>query len=101
MIIDNSKLGDSVKLIRASRGFTQSTLAEHSNLTPNTVARLERGEIQFTVKTINAISTALGVPASFLTILATDCGSDSTISGLVRSLQKSVKAIVTAETSVS
>lgn len=101
MTIDVEKLGTAIKSIRVLRQFTQATLAEHCGMASNTIARIERGEFQCTIAKLNAISEALGVPASFLTIMATETKKNSaSAKRLLKSLQDSVRALIAAESEV-
>ncbi len=97
MMIDLLKLGDAIRQVRKKREFTQLTLAEHSGVTSNTIARIERGELQCTIATLNAIAEALGVPSSFLTIMGTESSGHGAKGKLLKTLQKSVLAVVEAE----
>ena len=100
MNIDNKKVGGSLRDIRKSRGMTQLQLAEAIGMTSNNVARLERGEIGFTVKSLNLLAGALNVPASFLTIMGTRNvdETDSAAAQLLERTQAAVKTIIQAAT---
>lgn len=61
-----------VGLVRARRisGLTQKALALRAGIAPETLGRLERGERRAQGPTINALTYALGVPFSALSIAA-------------------------------
>ena len=71
MIIDIRLLGSAIRDFRKGHDMTQSELAEIADVTANTIARIERGELKSSIKTIESIASAFGIPASFLTLLAT------------------------------
>lgn len=60
------KTGTKIKRYRLSAGLSQAELAQKARISPNTVARLERGEHQPTLATIEALAHALSVTISDL-----------------------------------
>jgi transcriptional regulator with XRE-family HTH domain len=63
-----SMVGASIRGARQERGWTQVDLAEAANLSPNDVARLERGELGPSFFVAHQIAEALGIPVEDLMI---------------------------------
>lgn len=61
------RVGDAIRRARKKRGWTQATLARHARLSPNYVARLERGEMGPSLFVADRICRALGRSLTFLT----------------------------------
>lgn len=57
----NAIVGESIRRARQSHGWTQAALAERAGLSPNYVARLERGELGASLFVATKICDALGV----------------------------------------
>ncbi|MFM8491974.1 MAG: helix-turn-helix domain-containing protein, partial [Candidatus Methylopumilus sp.] len=55
------KIGEHIKEIRISKGFTQVELSEKSGIAVRTIQRIENGEVTPSIYSINAIGTALDV----------------------------------------
>ena len=55
--------GKNLRKIRTNKGISQEYLADEANITSNQVSRIENGEVNTTVVTINALSKALGIKA--------------------------------------
>ncbi len=55
------KIGLNIKSIRARRAFNQNELADFSQLSRDSISKIERGEQNFTVSSIFAIAKALDV----------------------------------------
>ncbi|MBD1399047.1 helix-turn-helix transcriptional regulator [Pontibacter sp. JH31] len=53
------KFGYHLRELRTSAGFTQEQLANDADIPINQVGRIERGEINPTLSTLNALSRAL------------------------------------------
>jgi transcriptional regulator with XRE-family HTH domain len=53
-----------IKKFRKASGLTQAALAEKAGVSPNTVARLERGLHRASSETVEKLAKALGVTAS-------------------------------------
>ncbi len=60
------KTGAKIKICRLRAGLSQAGLAQRAGISPNTVARLERGEHRPTLATIEALAHALSVTVSDL-----------------------------------
>jgi transcriptional regulator with XRE-family HTH domain len=59
-------LAQNIRLARTSRGWSQETLAELSNLHRTYIGAVERGEISTGLDTLERIAGAFDVPASTL-----------------------------------
>lgn len=57
----NSTVGESIRRARQEHGWTQAFLAEQAGLSPNYVARLERGELGPSLFVASRICEALTV----------------------------------------
>jgi transcriptional regulator with XRE-family HTH domain len=67
-------LGRSIKLCRTNRGLSQDDLARKVGLSASYISLIEKGDRDPAMSTAEKISTALGVPMSLLTFLASDPG---------------------------
>lgn len=54
--------------LRRSRGHTQEGLAEQLEVTPRYLAGIERGELNLTLDSVDALAEQLGVEASSLLV---------------------------------
>lgn len=61
-----TKLGKELRKHRLHKGLTQMGLSEEAGLSPNVVGRIERGVYNPSVKVLEDIATALGVPVRVL-----------------------------------
>ena len=59
-----SRFGSALRRVREEKGLTQKALAESAGVHPNTVARMERGEVEPSWQVVLAFSKALGVDCS-------------------------------------
>lgn len=57
----NVLVGESIRRSRQEHGWTQAFLAEQAGLSPNYIARLERGELGPSLFVANRICGALGI----------------------------------------
>ena len=55
------KIGEQIKEIRISKGFTQSELSEKSGIAVRTIQRIENNEVTPSIYSLNAIGAALDV----------------------------------------
>ena len=55
------KIGEHIKEIRISKGFTQSELSEKSGIAVRTIQRIENSEVTPSIYSLNAIGEALEV----------------------------------------
>jgi transcriptional regulator with XRE-family HTH domain len=63
-IRDNSflkRFGENLRRLRESKGLSQEELYFRANLSKNQVGNIERGEVNTTISTANALAQALGV----------------------------------------
>ncbi len=57
----NTVVGDGIRRARQEHGWTQAFLADQAGLSPNYIARLERGELGPSLFVANRICGALGI----------------------------------------
>jgi ribosome-binding protein aMBF1 (putative translation factor) len=62
----NVMVGEAIRRSRQEHGWTQAFLAEQAGLSPNYIARLERGELGPSLFVANRICTALGIELEVL-----------------------------------
>lgn len=62
----NVMVGEAIRRSRQEHGWTQAFLAEQAGLSPNYIARLERGELGPSLFVANRICLALGVDLEVL-----------------------------------
>ena len=55
------KIGEHIKEIRISKGFTQVELSEKSGIAVRTIQRIENGEVTPSIYSLNAFGAALDV----------------------------------------
>lgn len=60
------QFGEHLRKLREQRGLSQEELYFRSNLSKNQVGNIERGEVNTTISTANALAQALGVELSEL-----------------------------------
>ena len=58
--------GKNLRKLREENGLTQEALANDADIPINQIGRIERGEINTTISTANAIAKALGMELSEL-----------------------------------
>ena len=59
-----SKIGENIRLARQKMKLTQNVVAKKADVSVNYYARIERGEVNPSIETINAILAALNVKSS-------------------------------------
>jgi transcriptional regulator with XRE-family HTH domain len=59
-------IGRRLKELRRSRGLTLTQLAERTNLSVGSLSQVERGLVSPTIRTVYAVSTALGVSPAWI-----------------------------------
>ena len=57
------KFGFKFKMYRIKKGLTQAELEEMVEISEHRLSEIERGKCNITLKTVNKISTALGINA--------------------------------------
>lgn len=62
----NAMVGEAIRRARQEHGWTQAFLAEQAGLSPNYVARLERGELGPSLFVATRICDAVGIPVDAL-----------------------------------
>lgn len=62
----NANVGDTIRRARQALGWTQAFLAEQAGISPNYVARLERGELGPSLFVARSICEALGISVDAL-----------------------------------
>lgn len=79
------------RVIRAAFGLQQSELAARMGVTGSQLSLIESGKRQPSVRTVDALSKAVGIPAALITLLASTpedlrAAESEDISSLARSL---------------
>ena len=64
--------GKAIKVARAARGLAQKELAQRAGVDPSFLSLMERGERAPSLATVEAVSSALGMPVYLLMLLASD-----------------------------
>jgi transcriptional regulator with XRE-family HTH domain len=87
------------RIIRAAFGLKQSELAERMPITASQLSLIEAGKRQPSLKVVDALAAAVGVPAALISLLASAPGdvesrSDDDTSDLARAL---LRLLVTAK----
>ena len=60
------RVGQRVRVLRESKGLSQEKLANDAGIPINQIGRIERGEINTTISTLNTLADALGMTMSEL-----------------------------------
>lgn len=87
------------RIIRAAFGLKQSELAERMPITASQLSLIEAGKRQPSLRVLNSLAEAVGVPAPLITLLAStsrevDSKADEDIADLARAL---LRLLVTAK----
>lgn len=61
------KIGENVKRLRQSKALTQVELSQQADITPATLVRIERDQVEPHMSTVRKLSRALEVDPSELT----------------------------------
>lgn len=93
-MIQNSMQQDYAKafrIIRAAFGLRQSELAERMPITASQLSLIEAGKRQPSLRVVDGLAKAVGVPTAFISLLAStpdefESKSDEDISDLARAL---------------
>jgi ribosome-binding protein aMBF1 (putative translation factor) len=64
----NATVGEAIRRARRERGWTQAALAERARLSPNYVARLERGELGPSLHVAHRLCEALRISLDALVV---------------------------------
>jgi transcriptional regulator with XRE-family HTH domain len=83
--------GKAFRIIRAAFGLRQSELAERMPISASQLSLIEAGKRQPSLRVVNALAGAVGVPAALVSLLASTEGdveskTDQEISDLARAL---------------
>src|SRR5687768_3350677 len=83
--------GKAFRIIRAAFGLKQSELAERMPITASQLSLIEAGKRQPSIRVIDELASAVGVPTALVTLLASTAQdvvarSDEEISDLARAL---------------
>lgn len=62
----NKQIGERIRALREQRGWIQRDLAETADLPVRTIGRIERGEVDVRISTLEKVARALGTSASHL-----------------------------------
>ena len=73
----NTVVGEGIRKARQEHGWTQAHLADQARLSPNYIARLERGELGPSLFVANRICEALTIPLEDLIHDSTRPGSST------------------------
>ena len=60
------QIGDRIRALREGKGWFQEDLAKAARLTTRTIGRIERGEVDVRLSTLDRIAKALGEPLKAL-----------------------------------
>jgi transcriptional regulator with XRE-family HTH domain len=87
----NQNYGKAFRIIRAAFGLKQSELAERMPITASQLSLIEAGKRQPSLRVVNALANAVGVPSALVSLLASTANdveskSDDEISDLARAL---------------
>src|SRR5258708_7978291 len=64
--------GRAIRIVRTAYGLTQTELAERLSIGSSQLSLIEAGRRQPSLKVLDEVSNALGVPAHLLTLLASE-----------------------------
>lgn len=83
--------GKAFRIIRAAFGLKQSELAERMPITASQLSLIEAGKRQPSLRVVDALAAAVGIPSALISVLASDphdveSKSDDDISDLARAL---------------
>ncbi len=90
--------GKAFRIIRAAFGLKQSELADRMPITASQLSLIEAGKRQPSLRVVNGLATAVGVPTALISLLASapsdvEMKPDEDISDLARAL---LRLLVTA-----
>lgn len=79
------------RIIRAAFGLKQSELAERMPITASQLSLIEAGKRQPSIRVVDCLANAVGVPSALISLLASEAGemekkADADISDLARAL---------------
>lgn len=65
-------IGDAIKLCREKRNLSQKELAQISKVSVSHLCLIEKSKREASLSTLEALATALNIPASIIILIATD-----------------------------
>lgn len=68
----NQRLGDEIKRLRKSKGFSQKKFADLCNITPISMNKIEKGHQRPKEENLTKICNILNIPVSFLYFKSVD-----------------------------
>ena len=83
------KIGPAIKWIRSTKEWTQAELASLLGVSVNFISQVENGRRALAESKVEELARQLGIPASFLYVLADDPGKKP-----VGTLQKMIKQAI-------
>jgi transcriptional regulator with XRE-family HTH domain len=97
--MNKSDFAKAFRIIRAAFGLTQSELAAKMPITASQLSLIEAGKRQPSIRVVNGLASAVGIPAVLISLLASpaeemNLQSDSEIAGLANTL---LRLLVTAK----
>ena len=85
------------RVIRAAFGLRQSELAERMPVTASQLSLIEAGKRQPSLRVVNALAEAVGIPPALITLLATGAGNpESTTSEDIANLAQALLRVLVA-----
>ena len=81
MVLLQRRLGKVVRRLRRDRGYSQEDFADHVGVHRTTMGRIERGDFNVTIETLQRLAKGLGLAASALLSMAEAEGRRSTPAG--------------------
>ena len=91
--------GKAFRIIRAAFGLRQAELAGRMPVTASQLSLIEAGKRQPSLKVVDALAAAVGIPSALVSLLASDAKDlqpeDSDIGDLARALLKVLVAATT------
>jgi transcriptional regulator with XRE-family HTH domain len=90
-LMDRSDFAKAFRIIRAAFGLTQSELAARMPITASQLSLIEAGKRQPSLRVVNGLAAAVGIPAVLISLLASPAEEmnlqpDSEIAGLANTL---------------
>ena len=104
MAIDPRVLGAAIKQVRTARGLTQTELAQAVGFSSagKSIALIEQGRRQVSVKSLNSLANALSIPPACLAILGSRAtGKDKSMKDFIESLKHLISTVIVAQTSLT
>lgn len=87
------EVGNRIHKLRREKGITLEKLAERSNLSVQSICKIESGERNIKISTLISLSQALGVSADYILGLSNYCEEDN-IFRLISSLSPTGKEFI-------